>query len=174
MKINIERIKKKETGYVLDFEYEIEETAKSGFKNILSAEEIGYLGIVGEMKQDQTGLAFIGYAVRAEFCAVCARCNREVPWLIDFGGEKYIADKTDGKEDNDDYYTLEHANIIDLHDFLTEFLALEVPMRYLCSENCMGLCHGCGKDLNTGECGCEKQGKNPAFNILDNFFESGE
>jgi uncharacterized protein len=63
------------------------------------------------------------------------------------------------------------SNIIDLNDFVMEFLELEVPIRYLCNEDCKGLCPKCGKNLNEGECDCPKKEKNPAFKVLDNFFD---
>ena len=171
MKINVERIRKRESSAVLDFEYEIEETAKDEFKALLSAETLDYVEIAGEIKQDANGFALIEYAICAVFTAECARCGCETPKTTEFSGVKYLAGKTEGKEENDDYYTLEQADIIDLREFLAEFLALEVPIRYLCSEDCKGLCQSCGKDLNAGECGCPKQGKNPAFKILDNLFD---
>jgi uncharacterized protein len=35
-----------------------------------------------------------------------------------------------------------------------EAVILELPMRYLCSEECRGLCARCGANLNKGPCGC--------------------
>ena len=40
MKLNIELVRKKETANVIDFEYEIEESAKGEFLGLLSAGEI--------------------------------------------------------------------------------------------------------------------------------------
>jgi uncharacterized protein len=107
----------------------------------------------------------------AGFTAECARCNKETNHLISADGEKYIADKSEDNENGEDFYVTEIAGIIDLKDFLVEFLGVEVPLRYLCSEGCKGLCPKCGKDLNDGDCGCPQRTKNPAFAVLENFFE---
>ena len=37
-----------------------------------------------------------------------------------------------------------------------EAVILELPMRFLCSEDCKGLCPGCGSNLNNGPCDCVK------------------
>lgn len=49
---------------------------------------------------------------------------------------------------------------IDLHDTVAEQVLLALPVRPLCDEHCLGLCPGCGQDLNVARCGCEK----PIFN----------
>jgi len=170
MKLNIELIRKKETANVIDFEYEIEEAVKGEFLDLLSAETINFIKINGAASQEN-GFAVINYTVGANFTAECARCAQETSQSIIFSGKKYLADKSENKDENDDYYTLEYASIIDLREFLTEFLFLEVPLRYLCSEDCKGLCQKCGKDLNAGECDCPKKERNSAFKVLDNFFD---
>jgi uncharacterized protein len=177
MKINIESIRKKETANVIRFDYEIDYRNEKAVEReclaLLNAEQIKLIRINGEALQEN-GFAVINYEIEAEFTAECARCGQETPQSITVCGKKYLADKTedkdDNKEDSEDYYTLENPSIIDLYEFMTEFIALEVPLRYLCDEDCKGLCHKCGKDLNTGECGCPKKEKNPAFKALDDFF----
>jgi uncharacterized protein len=170
MKINIESIRKKDTANIIDFNYEIEEAVKNEYLAVLSAEKINFVIIEGSVLQ-KNGFAAIDYEIYAEFTAECARCSKETPQTLKISGEKYLADKSEEKEDNEDYYTLENPGMIDLREFISEFLSLEVPLRYLCAEDCMGLCQKCGKDLNAGECGCTKKDKNPAFKVLDDFFK---
>ena len=43
---------------------------------------------------------------------------------------------------------------IDLRPHLWEELVLAFPSKFLCSEDCQGICPGCGANLNDGECGC--------------------
>ena len=169
MKINIESVRKKETAAVIDFDYVVENDVKSEYAALLNAEHVELIKISGNVAQ-KNGFAFIEYEIDAEFDAVCARCNNNAPQNLISVGEKYLADKSDDKEDNDDYYTLENPSIIDLRDFVSEFLSLEVSLRYLCEEACKGLCQSCGHDLNTGECGCPQKPTNPAFKVLDDFF----
>jgi len=70
----------------------------------------------------------------------CARCLKQVDEKICHPFEMVYEIK--GKEE------------IDTLDDLREALILEHPIRFLCRENCAGLCPHCGADLNNGSCGC--------------------
>ena len=47
---------------------------------------------------------------------------------------------------------------IDLDPYVFEEVMLNIPIKALCSESCKGMCPTCGKNLNIGECQCEKAG----------------
>lgn len=50
------------------------------------------------------------------------------------------------------YYT---GGEIDVTALVQEQLALALPMRPLCKEDCKGLCPKCSANLNLGDCGCQ-------------------
>ncbi len=56
---------------------------------------------------------------------------------------------------------------IDLKPHLWEELVLAFPSKFLCSEDCRGICPGCGADLNAGPCACppEVDADAPAGNL---------
>jgi len=170
MLINIEPLRRKESANRIEFDYMADQSAVNNYCDLLGAEKVGSVTVSGNISQ-KNGLVAIEYSIEAEFSAGCARCNKETRQTIIAGGEKYIAGKSEEKDGNEDFYITEVDGIIDLKEFLNEFLGLEVPSRYLCSDGCKGLCLKCGKDLNEGACGCPKAEKNPAFKILDDFFK---
>ena len=55
---------------------------------------------------------------------------------------------------------------IDLAPALREQILLAVPPSPVCDEECKGLCPTCGKDLNAGDCGCEKTTIDPRWAAL--------
>ena len=55
---------------------------------------------------------------------------------------------------------------IDLAPALREQILLAVPPPPVCEEACKGLCPICGKDLNAGDCGCEKTTIDPRWAAL--------
>ena len=171
MRINIESVRKKEAAGSIKFDYAVEEPKKNDYVSLLRAKSVDCIEIEGEITQ-KNGLVAIEYKTEALFTAYCARCGNETRQYIEFDGEGYIADKSeeDEKGESGDFYFTETDGILDLDDFIVEFLGIHVPYRYLCSEDCKGLCQKCGKDLNEGECNCPKKEKNPAFKILDDFF----
>jgi len=171
MRINIELVRKKDAAASINVDYCAEEPEKSGYAALLGAVKVDAVKIEGEITQ-KNGFPAIDYTITAEFWADCARCGAETEQFIEFDGCGYIAAASEDKEDGEEFYITETDGILDLDDFIAEFLGVRVPYRYLCSEDCMGLCQKCGKDLNGGDCGCPKAEKNPAFKILDDFFES--
>jgi len=172
MRINIEPIRKKDAANSINFDYTVEEPKKSGYVSLLKAKKVDSIRIEGKISQ-KNGLVFIEYKTEASFTAFCARCAGDTRQWIEFDGEGYVACKSDGEEQygGDDFFVTEIDGILDLDDFIVEFLGIHVPPKYLCSEDCKGLCQECGRDLNEGGCECIKKEKNPAFRILDNFFE---
>jgi uncharacterized protein len=55
---------------------------------------------------------------------------------------------------------------LDLTPAVREQILLSVPPSPLCREECKGLCPACGKDLNEGECGCDRTVMDPRWAAL--------
>lgn len=53
-------------------------------------------------------------------------------------------------------YLSPEADIIDISNDVRDFSMLSLPMKRLCYEDCKGLCYKCGKNLNEGDCSCNK------------------
>ena len=58
------------------------------------------------------------------------------------------------------------TKVVDLTARVRDAVVLEMPMRVHCREDCKGLCSGCGRDLNTGECGCSEERTDPRWEAL--------
>ena len=55
---------------------------------------------------------------------------------------------------------------IDLAPAVREQILLSVPSSPLCGDDCRGLCPRCGKNLNEGECGCDRAVMDPRWAAL--------
>jgi len=69
------------------------------------------------------------------------------------------------EEQNDDLYHFA-GDHLELAPMLREQLILASPMHPLCSEECLGLCARCGKDLNEGPCRCIEEPTGNPFEVL--------
>jgi uncharacterized protein len=58
------------------------------------------------------------------------------------------------------------GDIIDLKDCIFEQVLFALPMSFICTPECHGLCPDCGKDLNQGQCQCVPVQINPQFEKL--------
>ena len=74
------------------------------------------------------------------------------------------------EEYNDDYIETPDATV-DLDELTTSDILLELPHKYLCKEDCQGLCQVCGKNLNTGECDCQTEEVDPRLEELSKLLE---
>lgn len=47
------------------------------------------------------------------------------------------------------------GDVIDIEPEVIKSLLIELPMRLVCSQECKGLCHRCGTNLNVKQCNCQ-------------------
>jgi uncharacterized protein len=87
--------------------------------------------------------------------SVCARCATEFedPQTVEYSCV-LVEEKQD--EDNEDIVVLDKDEV-DLADLARTAFILDMDTTPLCSEDCQGLCPGCGVNLNEEACCCKKQ-----------------
>ena len=59
---------------------------------------------------------------------------------------------------------------LDLDEVLSTCFILDMETKFLCKEDCKGLCPSCGKNLNLGPCGCRKE-IDPRFAVLEQLLD---
>ena len=99
-----------------------------------------------------------------DYSAECARCLSPVSDSFSLSLEKTVATKevlAGVDEDRLDDYAIIENGFLDMDEQLMEQLEMEFPVRILCSEDCRGLCAGCGADLNKEACRCTKKEIDP-------------
>ncbi|QSH40421.1 DUF177 domain-containing protein [Lentisphaerota bacterium ZTH] len=95
-------------------------------------------------------------SISIPYKGVCGRCLKE------FKGEAanrklclFIEDVTEQE--------------LDLSEDLRSELVMQLPVNCICSEDCKGLCHTCGTNLNEETCNChEKPAEDSPWSALDN------
>ena len=63
---------------------------------------------------------------------------------------------------------------VDLDEIIQEQVYLSLPIKFLCKEDCMGLCSICGNNLNRENCQCNREHGHPGFLKLKNLRIEGE
>ncbi|MCG8483341.1 MAG: DUF177 domain-containing protein [Clostridia bacterium] len=84
----------------------------------------------------------------------CSRCLDNVVKDIKISFDESVCDEKNIQEDAD---VLLEDDCIDLEEFSEKLLILKLPMKFLCSKECKGLCLQCGTNLNNSNCNCEKE-----------------
>lgn len=63
---------------------------------------------------------------------------------------------------------------VEVNDIFWEQVALAMPAKLLCNEECRGICPVCGENRNLGECGCSGERASGPFDILRKLKEEKE
>ena len=109
-----------------------------------------------------------------DYGAQCARCLSPVTGQFTLDLEKTVAPRNllgDLDEDKLDEFAIIEDGFLDMDEQLREQLEMEFPMRFLCREDCKGLCPKCGKNLNEGECSCDHTEIDPRMEPLRKLLE---
>jgi uncharacterized protein len=112
----------------------------------------------------------------AEGEAPCDRCSE--PVTVRFGKAFYTVLTPKGlapagsgpvelhEEDLDvGYYD---GKGVEVNDIFWEQVALEIPVKVVCSESCQGVCPLCGANRNREACSCRTEDAPGPFNVLKN------
>ncbi len=115
--------------------------------------------------------------LKAEMELQCSRCladfrqNLDIPVNVVYHPLEDAGDERHALKDDELNMEFYKGEELDLLELLTEQIILSKPMKPLCSDRCKGICPQCGKDLNTGRCGCSTKEIDPRLEVLKNFFE---
>jgi len=115
--------------------------------------KLGELTLLGKVK-NSAGHIMLTLQVKGSYTAQCDRCLVETEHELDFLLEKPVAVAGTIQDDTDEEYLYIVENELDIMPTLIEAVTFEIPTKILCSDECLGLCTGCGVDLNQSKCSC--------------------
>lgn len=98
----------------------------------------------------------------------CARCGKSFKYSSPIAINAKITDKL-ANEDEEEFVLLVDYQL-DIEELVRTALILELPSRFLCKEDCKGLCPVCGCDLNVNQCSCNTKERDPRWDVLKDFF----
>ncbi|MDZ7289788.1 MAG: DUF177 domain-containing protein [candidate division KSB1 bacterium] len=132
----------------------VEELAELGIENHPNLREKVKVQVEIEQRAPHY---FVKSSVYATGRFVCDRCASD--FELSLLGESHVLFSSDealvGMSKHDEIHLIEpDAKEIDITDDLRDTLLLAIPMKLLCSEDCRGLCAGCGVNLNEEACRC--------------------
>ena len=115
------------------------------------------------------GVLVLEMEVSGCLSSVCDRCLKEITGTVKFSEEQSFV-KSESEEKGEDALVITDKKI-DLYDLTVKGVFANLPSKNLCSDNCKGICHKCGADLNLEECKCKEEDDwNPQFEILKGLF----
>lgn len=95
----------------------------------------------------------------------CARCAKPFVTEVSFPVSEILI-REDEEFSSDADVIVFSGHDVDLTDIIVNGFLMNVSGRYLCSEDCKGLCPKCGCDLNEGSCDCDAEDIDPRWAAL--------
>jgi uncharacterized protein len=138
----------------------------------LSSTDInGYFPFVSPVSVKGTVKAHDGFAqLNAEvsllFSILCDRCTKQIDQQYHYTFSHVLVLSLENEDDNNDDYIQVQDYKLDLDELIRADILLELPTKFLCSEDCKGLCSVCGKNLNDGACNCDLHQVDPRLEVL--------
>ena len=138
--------------------FKFRKSAEDFFGEDLAGEEnfFGEIEIVGNIESD--GKIFV-----AKGKATCSRkffCDR----CLSPSSDEIVCEFDEEIDDKDI-----SENVADITELVRDTFLASLPIQNLCRENCKGLCPVCGKNLNDGECECDRLVVDPRLASLKDF-----
>ena len=116
---------------------------------------------------NEAGVLRLEGTLTAELLCVCDRCGTEFESTKLTALHATIVEEDDGE--NPELFLLEGSEV-DLDEILVTNFVLDMETKFLCREDCKGLCPRCGKNLNLGPCACRKT-VDPRFAVLEQLLD---
>ena len=160
---------------LLSFDYEISlDSASSDVGSFLYGVDFpSPMKVKGDIT-NTAGYMRMTVSLSVDYAAECARCLTPVSGQFTLDLEKIVAPRnlldTLDEDKLDDYAIIEDG-FLELDTMLVEQLEMEFPSRFLCKDDCLGLCQKCGKNLNEGPCDCKNDEIDPRLAPLKKILE---
>lgn len=105
----------------------------------------------------------------------CDRCLKPVPSEVESDLDLVVSERRRGAQSDSGERELEESDLgwievsggqLETRPLVVEQVALNVPTKLLCREDCRGLCPTCGRDLNEESCACAEARVDPRWSAL--------
>ena len=120
--------------------------------------------------RNTAGVLVMTGSIRTTIHGTCDRCANDFDREIDFPIDVVLVTELANEENEDEWVFPLEGDSADLDDIVRTVFVLNLDSKLLCSEDCKGLCHRCGKNLNAGPCNCQKE-LDPRFAALKQLLE---
>lgn len=132
--------------------------------------------VVLTLKNIGKGKALVQASTSFTMELACDRCLKPVKYSMEIEAKQEVVSPDYAEEITEDS---ESENFMESYqlkvdDLIYSDIVLNWPMKILCREDCKGICRICGKDLNTGECGCDTFVPSPGLAGIKEIFNANK
>ena len=107
--------------------------------------------------RNTAGVLVMTGAINTTIHGVCDRCAADFAQDMEFPIDVVLVTEFSNEENEDEWVFPLEADTADLEEIVRTVFVLNLDSKLLCSDDCKGICCRCGKNLNEGPCGCQKE-----------------
>lgn len=125
--------------------------------------------ITGETVVENTGSVFaVRGQVKTKVQVPCSRCLQPVMFPVDTALELVLTERSKNTGfDLDEDFIIFDGDEADISAEIGQAIFMALPLVYLCSDDCQGLCPVCGQDKNNQPCQCKEDTTDPRWAKLN-------
>ena len=120
--------------------------------------------------RNTAGVLMMSGSIQTTIHGICDRCANPFDKEVYFPVDVVLVTEMANEENEDEWVFPLEGDSADLDDIVRTVFVLNLDSKLLCNEDCQGLCHRCGKNLNDGPCNCQKE-LDPRFAALKQLLE---
>ena len=120
-----------------------------------------------QLQVNKTNRAMLVYGeIQTELKATCGRCLETYVYPLSLSFQDEWVFRAQATEDLLESALLLDKDEVDIKERIFEQIVLALPMKFICSAECQGLCSTCGVNRNLIPCHCGEGSINPRFAAL--------
>ena len=120
--------------------------------------------------RNTAGVLVMTGSIETTIHGTCDRCASDFDRDVHIPIDVVLVTEMANEENEDEWVFPLEGDSADLDDIVRTVFVLNLDSKLLCKEDCKGLCHRCGKNLNDGPCNCQKE-LDPRFAALKQLLE---
>ena len=130
------------------------------------------VSVSGQVR-NEAGVLVLTAVLDTTLHCICDRCAVAFTHPFHLPVEAILVQQLMDEKNEDDWTFLLTDGCADLDDIVTTAFVLNLDSKFLCSQNCRGLCAVCGKNLNDGPCDCKPE-PDPHLAVLKQLLKDKE
>ena len=107
--------------------------------------------------RNTAGVLMLQGRITTTIHGVCDRCAEPFTRDVEIPVDVVLVTELADEENEDEGVFNLVGDSADLEEIVRTVFVLNMDSRLLCSEDCKGICGGCGKNLNIDSCVCQKE-----------------
>ena len=115
--------------------------------------------------RNTAGVLVMTGSIKTCLHGTCDRCASDFDRDVEFPIDVVLVEELSNEDSEDEWVFDLEGDSADLDDIIRTVFVLNMDSKLLCKAECKGLCCRCGKNLNDGPCGCQKE-LDPRFAAL--------